>query len=154
MLHERVAQALMTKVKHEGLQTCVCYQGWYLVTHVTWVSGTSTNDKSEEWRFKPRACHLHTPAPLPSVVLTSLPSDVMCYKVLPLGTEHRFVDLRSSLVPLAHVTRVTWASGTSHIGYHFHKVSLCRKPFAHPRSSTTRKEHAVFRWSKVTFWRW
>ncbi len=29
-------------------------------------------------------------------------------------------------------------------------LRLCRKPFAQPRSSTTRKERAVFRWTKVT----
>jgi hypothetical protein len=32
----------------------------------------------------------------------------------------------------------------------FLSISTCCKPFAQPRSSTTRKERAVFRWTKVT----
>ncbi len=33
------------------------------------------------------------------------------------------------------------------------QMQFCRKPFAQPRSSTTRKERAVFRWKKVTIWK-
>ncbi len=81
--HERVAQVLMTKVKNEGLSPGPGRWHKFL-----W----------QKWRTKVWAPVLSsTHALLPSIVLMHS-SDIMCYKVLPLGNEHTFADLCSSLL--------------------------------------------------------
>jgi hypothetical protein len=54
-----VAKVLMTKLKNEGLKTCVQNPRAITCNMCTWASGSITYNESEERRFEPQSCHLH-----------------------------------------------------------------------------------------------